>query len=202
MRDILESHSGERLTLEAYLADFNEHFWAIREHDFWKLERRQTFQEPGDESWEAFSAGDSRKALQLLEDRRGDLQDYYHRITGAGFRTWRVRVIEEPITPYLRWELHLLRLRHAYGGSVRVIGPGVVQEMESGNQLPELVTLGATVMYEVLYDEHGIITGGVRYADHGLITKCREIIRELYAAGEDLEDFFVRNHADLDLSND
>lgn len=139
MRDLLAASAGEQLDRAAYLSDFDSRFWTIRAGDFWKLERRQRFQEPGDDSWEAFAAGDRKKAVQLLEERRGALQDYYRRITRAGFRTWRVRVVEEPIDPYLRWELHLLHLRHEYGGCVRVVGPEAIRVLEADAGLPEIV---------------------------------------------------------------
>ncbi|MEV0593181.1 DUF6879 family protein [Nonomuraea cavernae] len=201
MRDLLEASPGRELGREAYLNDFDKYFWRINNHDFWKLERQQSFQEPGDDSWEAFAASDWKKSLQLLEERRGALQDYYHRIAQAGFRTWRVRVVGESITPYLKWELRLLRLRHEYGGSVRVIGAAAVRSLESQGQLPELVTLGSDVMYEVLYDEHGILAGGRRYTDPSLIEACRKIISGLYAVGEDVDRFFDRNRAELEFSH-
>ncbi|GAA1015022.1 hypothetical protein Aple_052270 [Acrocarpospora pleiomorpha] len=199
MRDLLDASHGDQLATAEYRRDFAEHFWAISHADFWKLERRQVFQEPGDDSWEAFSRGDWRKALQLLEQRRESLQAYYERIARAGFRTWRVRVVEEPVTPYLRWELRLLRLRHEYGGLVRIVGPDAVRPLEVNGALPEVVTLGLDVMYEVRYDERGVLAGGVRYIDSGLVTRWRALIAKLYAAGEDITSFFDRNHRSLDL---
>ncbi|WP_214106447.1 DUF6879 family protein [Acrocarpospora catenulata] len=193
MLDFLEASRGERLTIEEYRNDFAEHFWTIGDNDFWKLERQQTFQEPGDDSWEAFRQGDWHKSLQLLEQRRKSLQNYYERIARAGFRTWRVRVVEEPVTPYLRWELHLLRLRHEYGGCVRIVGPDAIRHLETGRGLPEVVTLGSSVMYEVLYDETGVLAGGVRHTDPGLLARWRNLISDLYAAGEDITSFFDRH---------
>ncbi|MCC5581271.1 hypothetical protein IMZ11_37275 [Microtetraspora sp. AC03309] len=200
MRSLLDASLGERLTREGYLGDFDRNFWAIRECDFWKLERRQTFQEPGDDSWEAFSEGDWGTALRLIEERRDALRDYYQRITRSGFRTRRVRVVEEPPTPYLRWELRLLRLRHEYGGSVRVVGPDAIRPMETESPIPEVVTLGEDVMYEVLYNDDGILAGGVRYTDPSLVAECRSIIVALYESGADLSDYFDRNRETLDPS--
>ncbi|MBX6381535.1 MAG: hypothetical protein IRZ07_00980 [Microbispora sp.] len=201
MRDLLKTFPGERLTRRAYQDDFGEHFWAIREHDFWKLERRQAFDEPEDESWTAFSAGDWKRSLRLLDERRDAIQDYYRRIDAAGFRTRRVRVVEEPITPYLRWELQLLRMRHQYGGLVRIVSAKEVRPLETANQLPELVVLGDDVMYEVLYDEHGVLAGGVRYTDRSLIDRCRTMIENLYRVGEDITEYFARNRSVLQLSH-
>ena len=60
---------------------------------------------------------------------------------------WRGRVVEEPITAYLQWELHALRIRDQCGGSLRIVGPDQVAEFEHDASLPEIYTLGATVMY-------------------------------------------------------
>lgn len=37
-----------------------------------KLERHQDFQEPGNPSWEALVAGDTQRAIELIEDGSGD----------------------------------------------------------------------------------------------------------------------------------
>ncbi|WTZ23271.1 hypothetical protein OG344_23235 [Microbispora sp. NBC_01389] len=81
-----------------------------------------------------------------------------------------------------------------------MVGAAEVRALETASPLPELVVLGDDVMYEVLYDEHGILSGGVRYADHSLIERCRTLIERLYRAGEDVTDYFARNGATLELS--
>jgi hypothetical protein len=55
---------GERLDADAYLRDFWPCFERITDR-FWKFERAQSFQEPGNPSWEALNAGDWTRALQL-----------------------------------------------------------------------------------------------------------------------------------------
>jgi hypothetical protein len=52
MHELLAGAAGERLELAAYRADFRQHFWQVDQLGFWKLERQQFFQEPGDASWE------------------------------------------------------------------------------------------------------------------------------------------------------
>ena len=70
----LDGATGERLELSAYYAEFQENY--ARARNFWKLERGQSFAEPGDESWEAFDRGEWDEAINLLEKRRPDLVDY------------------------------------------------------------------------------------------------------------------------------
>lgn len=54
--------AGERLELADYFADF-----AGRAGEFWKLEARQVFAEPGNDSWKAFARGNWEEAVRLLE---------------------------------------------------------------------------------------------------------------------------------------
>lgn len=197
MRDLLDGATGERLPLGAYRADFREHFWKIDRLGFWKLERQQHFQEPGYDSWEALARGDWEESLRLLEADRAAIADEHRRIEEQGFAVRRVRVVQEPLTPYLQWELHLLRIREQCGSGVRVVGSDQVFPHEAAGPLPEVCTLGDAVMYEVLYDERGVLDGARRYTDRELILAWQRFIADLYAAGEPLADYFTRQVAAL-----
>ncbi|MER7184907.1 DUF6879 family protein [Streptomyces hyaluromycini] len=192
MLDMLAGASGERLLGDAYLADFEEHFWKVGPSGFWKLERLQEFLEPLDDSWVASSQGDWRTSFALLEQRRESLSRHYDKIRAHGFETWRIRVVEPPLTDYMRWELRLLLLRDELGGYTRVIDSGRVEQFEAHGVLPELITLGDDVMYELLYDDNGLQQGGIRYSQRELIVRCREFIQRLYGEGEDIRGYFTR----------
>lgn len=109
----------------------------------------------------------------------------------SGFTTYRVRVVEEHITPYLRWELHSLRQRSELGERIRIISGADLAPFERRGMLPEIVTVGTNAVYEVGYDTDGAITGAIRSDDRPDLTKWRGFIRNLYATGEDIEKFFV-----------
>ncbi|WP_010695596.1 DUF6879 family protein [Saccharopolyspora spinosa] len=192
MSELLDGARGDRMPLDEYRADFQRHFWRIEEPGFWKLERQQHFKEPGNDSWAAFASGDWAEAMRLIESRRSSLADYYRRIAEQGFGTWRVRVVEEPITPYLQWELHLLRIRHECGGKVHVVDVEQVEHFEKVGSLPEIYTLGNDVMYQAEYDKDGVLQAGIRYQDRSLITRCQQFIQDLYEMGESLSSYFER----------
>ncbi|MGH3621554.1 MAG: DUF6879 family protein, partial [Sciscionella sp.] len=118
--DNIDEGSGERLTGDAFGEYFDRDLWKTGEPGLWKLERIQKFQEPDDESWIAFANGEWEEAIRLNEAERPSLVDYLRTIAEYGFSARRVRVVEKPITPYLQWELHALRLRNRLDGSVRV----------------------------------------------------------------------------------
>jgi hypothetical protein len=192
MHDLLRGTPGVFLTAEAMHVDYGERFAAPGSLDSWKLERQQHFRDPQFPSWEAFDRGDWAESLRLLEDERGGLAELQSDTAARGIDLYRVRVVAEPIVPYLQWELHLLVLRARYGENIRVIGPGVVESYESSGELPELLTVGTDTVYEFLYDDTATLVGANRYSDPEIYARCTEFMKGLYVVGEDVRSFFER----------
>lgn len=186
---------GERLELTDYYADFQRNFRLARE--FWKLERGQVFAEPGDASWVAFDAGDWDESMRLLEARRGDLESYHRENAVTGTLTRRIRIVSLPVTPYVQWELHLLRVRDESGGPIRILPASAVASLEDGGSLPDIYTMDSTVMYQAVYDEHGVLEHALRYCDGALVRHCRDFIEDLYSRGEPIGSFYEREIAQL-----
>ena len=197
MRDLLDGAVGERMELETYYADFEEKFWATAAPGFWKLERQQFFQEPANKSWEAFAKGDWQESLHIIEAGRPDMIDYYRKVEERGFFTRRVRVVEQPIIPYLQWELQVLRMRDQYGGSVRIVTAEQVADFEHDAPLPEIYTHGTTVMYQAVYDDDGVLESARRFGDRDLVVRCQRFIQDLYEIGQPLGPFFAEHVAVL-----
>lgn len=186
---------GERLELPEYYADFQRDFEHARE--FWKLERGQVFAEPGDASWEAFNSGDWDESMRLLEERRDDLKRYHDETAAAGTATCRIRIVALPPSPYLQWELQLLKVRDETGGPVRVLDESAVARLEDLGPLPDIYTMDRHVMYQAVYDELGVLAYALRYTDKPLVSRCRDFIAELYRRGEPIGSFFAREIAPL-----
>jgi hypothetical protein len=191
----LDGAVGQRMDLPSYYADFEKNFSRTRE--FWKLERGQIFAEPGDPSWQAFDRGDWEEATRLLEERRADLLNYHREAAAAGTRTYRIRIASLPLTAYLQWELHLLRIRDETGGPIRVLLDSAVADLEDRGPLPEIYTMDKRVMYQAVYDDHGVLEFAIRYTDKRLIRRCRKFIAALYKKGEPIGTFFRREVAHL-----
>lgn len=193
----LDHATGEILDNAAFYEDFNRHFWTCEQ--FWKLESAQHFAEPGSASWQAFNAGDWDEALKLHDDRIPDLLDYHDRCADVGVRTKRVRVVKHPVTPYLQWEMHLLFLRDATGGPIRVL-PGEAfapfetdRSSRSMGPFPEVCGMDKTVMYEHLYDEHGVMYATVKYTDLDTITMFKHLTDILYDLAGPIGPYFLRD---------
>lgn len=104
----LPEELGERLVRDAYRADFWSRHNAIRNGESWKLERLQHFEEVSDPSRDALRRGDWEEAVRLIEASRRTLRDASSDDERRGSALHRVRVVEEPLTPYVQWELHSL----------------------------------------------------------------------------------------------
>ncbi|MBI0296975.1 hypothetical protein JBE04_21525 [Streptomyces sp. PRKS01-29] len=193
----LDASLGERLSRDAYGADFRRRMRAVEGRDSWKLERQQHFQEPGNASWQAFSQGDWRGALELIEKRRDELLAFMGEAAKRNFSLYRVRVVEEPLTPYLQWELNMLRLRAECGERIRVVGPGQIRKFEEDGPLPELVSLGGRTLYKVIYDSRAMSDGALRIVDPEVLSPWEEFIKGLFDAGEEMASYFEREVAPL-----
>ena len=184
---------GTRLDVAAYLNDFWKHFHGPI--DVAKLERRQTFREPGDPSWEAFVAGNWADAVRLIDENRDVIAKEVRENPGTAFR--RVRVVERPYSPYLRWELYYIRHRAEAGEDIRVLDAGELRFLEGDRTVPELVVVGDSVAYEVCYDDSGNLIGARRFLDADIIGRCSEDISDLLDRSEALRDFLRREPSAL-----
>ncbi|MEU6174501.1 DUF6879 family protein [Streptantibioticus parmotrematis] len=162
-----------------------------------KLERGQEFKERGFPSWEAFAAGRWAEALRLVEEKRNVYREQFAEADRIGVLQRRVRVMEFPVTPYVQWELHVLRLRVELGDHIRLIDARTITETERERQVPEVVVLGDAAMYEVIYDADGNADGARRYDDPALIATTNAGFDALYERGEAFEAFFEREIAGL-----
>ncbi|MBG0828961.1 hypothetical protein HS041_14395 [Planomonospora sp. ID67723] len=187
MLDRVRAAPGRLLDAAAYLDDFWPRFGRLGDEPFWKLERAQHFREPDVASWSAMVAGDWERSLVLVEEMRADIA------SASGPELRRVRIVEQPVTPYLQWEMQILRLRAEAGERIRVLPAKSVAHLEaSGTRLPEVVLLGSLAMYEVLYDRTGTLSGARRIDDPDLLGSCRAELSRLYDQGEDLLNYFDR----------
>ncbi|MFJ2218086.1 DUF6879 family protein [Streptomyces sp. NPDC101062] len=193
-----EEHQGQRLLRADYGRDFQQRDEKITGRDSWKFERRQHFEELGSPSWEAFHRGDWTEALRLMAENGAT---YWAKVSqedrerGSIFH--RVRIVEEPLTPYLQWELNSLRIQAEYGLPIRVVSGDQLKALEATAPLPEIVVLGSQVLYEVVYTEAGLLDGAIRISDSGLIKSWESFIKELYEGGEDIISYVDRQVAHL-----
>lgn len=191
MFDTFPDSTFERLARPAYHEDFFRVLKSGIDHQR-KLERGQHFQERGFPSWEAFAAGRWDEALALIEEKRTVYAQQFTEAEDLGVVQRRLRVVEFPVTPYVQWELNVLRLRVDVGDRIRILDARTIADIEQKRAVPEVVILGDVVMYEVQYDADGNADGARRYADPALIAETTAGFEALYERGEPFVDFFER----------
>ena len=188
---VLDRALGTRLDRDTYRNEFRSRRRAIHDKDSWKFERRQNFEEDVP-SRNAFRAGDWEGSMCIFEEERESavqsvLADRANRTT-----FYRVRIVQEPLSAYLQWELRSLRVQAECGKPIRVVGADAISVIERGRFLPEVVVLGDEVLYEIVYSDGGVPQGAVRFADLALIKNWANFARELYANGEDVISYVDR----------
>jgi hypothetical protein len=193
MLDRVRGIPGHRLGAAAYLDDFWTYFARLGGQTVWKLERAQNFQEPDVSSWVAMSEGDWERALTLVEEMRPAITTG----AGSGPELLRLRVVDQPVTPYLQWEMQILKIRVEAGEKICVLPVDSIAHLEATAELPEVVLLGSLIMYEVLYDDAGILAGARRIDNQAVLDACRAELAELYDKGEALLSYYDREIATL-----
>ncbi|WP_042396853.1 DUF6879 family protein [Streptacidiphilus carbonis] len=197
MREILEQSQGMKVDIPTYFVEFDRAFWRIGSAGFWKLECRQDYQETKSASWEAFRRGDWSGSLRLFHEQRSEFEAYYARISAVGFLHHRARVVEEPVTPYLQWELHLLQTKDQYGEGVSILTTDRLAALGVTAPLPDVVVLGREVAYEVHYTDQGQLDGATRHSARAVVDDARAFIQRLHGDGEPLASYFPRAIAGL-----
>jgi hypothetical protein len=152
----------------------------------------QSYSEAGFPSWEAFMTGDWNAALRLYKEERPGIAAFNEEFRRHRSCLYRVRVVAEPVTPYVQWELHALRVRAEYGEKIRVVSASAISALEPAGALPDLISLCGLVLYHTIYDDREQPDGAFRYTGPELIARYESFTRGLYETGEDVESYFRR----------
>ncbi|MGW4413023.1 DUF6879 family protein, partial [Nonomuraea sp. NPDC004702] len=136
-------------------------------------------------------------SLRLIEAERDSVAAYFRDAVRRGLVFRRLRIVEFPVTPYLQWEMNSFRLRSELGEEVRVLDARQIADLERDGPLPEIVVLGGSVMYAVIYDEELKGAGARRFIDPEQIAMTVTEFEFLYREGEEFPQFFEREIASL-----
>jgi hypothetical protein len=164
----------------------------------WKLERSQVFTEATDDpAWQAFVSGDWLKSVAIFESERQDIQAEAEKYARQGSEFRRLRIVEQPVSAYLQWELQSLKIFDESGMPIRILHDGSVRNLEASEQLPEIVIVGDQVLYEVQYDNQWSACGARRITDRDVIQQATADLVGLWAEAEPLAGYFAREIATL-----
>jgi hypothetical protein len=197
MLDRIRETDGTRLDRSAYHGQMRAETERVN-GTAWKLERSQFFTEAADDpAWQAFKCGDWSKSLGIFEDERESLVAEAAKYARQGSKFCRLRVVESPVSAYVQWEMHALKVTDEAGMPVRILAADAVRDLERGFPLPEVVILGTRVLYEVCYDASWTACGARRINDPAVITQAATEMAELWRQAEPLPTYFKREIAPL-----
>ena len=164
----------------------------------WKLERSQWVTESErDPAWRAFVAGRWSESLAVFDGERDDARTEAEKYRRQGSELRRLRIVESPVSPYVQWEMHALKVLDECGIPVGVLDATQVEHLETERPLPELVVVGQQVVFEVRYDASWSADGARRIDDTAVIEAASAQIAELWRQAEPLADYFDRVIAPL-----
>lgn len=166
-----------------YVADFYKKYESATTR-IRKWESRQTFREPGNDSWEAFQTDNWQEAMRLAVEPDEQLEKFYRIAKNRGVAFQRCRLIKLPLTPYLQWELALLRLRTPMGETVRLLGLPPADESHI-----ELISIDEHYLYEISYDDHGELVGARRTQSRQPLESYCRFFDANFAVGVGLSDW-------------
>lgn len=113
--------SGRWLELDQFQAAFRT-AWAGLRSRFLKLETWQSYRElSANRSQQAFERGDFDRARELLRVEAEQDGPLYEDIRQRGLEYARIRLVKEPLTDYLRYELMSYQIRAAMGENIVVV---------------------------------------------------------------------------------
>ncbi|GII75728.1 hypothetical protein Sru01_07100 [Sphaerisporangium rufum] len=113
--------TGRPLTLDEFGQEFAA-AWSRIGRRFLKVECWQTYQElDGTRSQEAYRRGDVERALELLEQEAEADRPLYEDVRIRGLEYCRIRLVQEPLTPYLDYELLAYRIRAKLGEIIEIV---------------------------------------------------------------------------------
>jgi hypothetical protein len=172
------------LNSDDYLKDFYSEYNTIK-RQLYKLEVGQSFMEPDNDSWVLANNGDWDEAMRIAQnDGEAD-----NKRADPPAPSYRVRIFELPLTPYLIWELNYLKYRNRFVNNCRFLCLSDVPKDLKLLVEKEIVTIDTNVLYEVHYTASGELAGATKETDLKTISDVVKKIEQLYEIGITFDDF-------------
>jgi hypothetical protein len=168
-------------------ADFGPRFreaWDRAQTRFLKVERRQSYNQAGDESYEAFLRGDHESASRLLREILLKQTEMYAQARDRGVELIRVRIVEEPLSAYLRlYEIPSYFVSAELGERIVFAPP------PAADDLPDLIIFDSSVMFVNTYDGLSRLAGAIEITDSAEIERHATRAEALLSESQPLVDF-------------
>jgi hypothetical protein len=168
-----------RLTLDEFQSWFSD-AWSKVDSRFLKLECWQSYQEiEGGGSQEAYARDDIVTARDLLRQEAEADRPLYEDIRDRGIDYARIRLVQEPVTAYLKYELMAYEIRAAMGENIEVVRFDPALRLPSEDHFDFLLFDRHTALiHDYGSGDSGLQTGGWLTHSMDVITSLeREVLK-------------------------
>jgi hypothetical protein len=150
-----------RLDLGEFRAEFSG-AWSRVGSRFLKLECWQQYREhEASQSQDEYNRGDIARARELLGEEAEADRPLYEDVRRRGIDYARIRLVQQPLTPYLRYELMAYEIRARMGENIEVVRWGPDLKLPDEDHFDFLLFDGHTALiHDYGSGEVGLQTGG------------------------------------------
>ncbi len=167
-----------RLDLDAFGSAFGV-AWSRMRSTFVKVECWQSYQElDANRSLAAFHARDLDGAMSLLRQEAEAEASLYERLRSSELDFVRIRLVQDPMTPYLEYELLNYVVRSELGETIEVVEKPADVPLPGGNLFDFLLFDGGHALIHD-YGDDGLQRGGWAISWSDALLALRATAREL-----------------------
>lgn len=176
----------------AHLAppDFSTQFldaWSAARERFFKIERKQSYNQADDDSYKAFLRGDHETAMRLLRGELLKQREMYDEAIANGVELVRLRQVEEPLSDYLRhFEIPSYSTSEELGEKIYFVPPNPNED-----ELPDCIVFDSTVMFVNTYDGLDRLGGAIVVTDPEQIRHATTLGEKLLSRAEPLASYIA-----------
>jgi hypothetical protein len=182
--------SGRRLDLEEFGTEFAQ-TWPRTEERFLKLETWQSYRERDiTTSQVAYERGDIREAERLLQQESDTERWLYEDVRARNIDYARIRLVQEPLTPYLVYEFIAYRIRQKIGENIEIVRCDPLMRFPDDEHFDFLLFDRHTALIHD-YGEIGLQTGGWITHDSDVISALDMKAVELRRTAVPFDDFLT-----------
>ncbi|MER5420208.1 DUF6879 family protein [Streptosporangium roseum] len=182
--------SGRRLNLDEFGTWFLD-AWSRTESRFLKLECWQSYREREvTTSQVAHERGDVQEAWRLLRQESETERSLYEDVERKGIDYARIRLIQEPLTPYLDYELIAYRIRAAMGETIEIVRCAPSMRLPDDEHFDFLLFDRHTALIHD-YGDIGLQSGGWMTQDAAVISSLEKKAIALRQRAVPFEEFLT-----------
>lgn len=153
--------------------------WESLQTCFTKIERLQSYEEFGDPSYEAFLKGDMKSAIHYLEERLAAQIPLYEMLNRKDADFVRIRIVDFPISDYLKYEFEAYRIAEGYGEKIFIVKSNDVISLINSVNISDYLLFDNSTAAIHNYNAKGSLLGGWTVKNKIAVNNYKEISDQL-----------------------